>query len=87
MALSAKLEEKLNKVYEPSRRIDDHFNGKDITFITTERGEPVTLFIGERRSDGAITGERYVRVIKRQADGVSVQSSHWDRKGKVARDR
>ena len=87
MALSAKLEEKLSKVYEPSSRIDDHFKGNDITFITNERGEPVTLFIGKRRSDGAINGERYVRTIKRQADGVSVQSSHWDLKGKVARDR
>jgi hypothetical protein len=85
MALSTKLEAKLNKRYEPSSRIDEVYKGNDITFVTNERGEPVTLFIGKRGSDGAIAGERYVRTIKRSTDGENIQHSHWDLKGKVSR--
>lgn len=85
MGMHAKLEEKLNKRYPPSSRIDEVFRGNDLTFVTNEQGEPVTLFIGKRRPDGAIVGERYVRTIKRQPDGTAVQHSHWELKGKVSR--
>ncbi|UOQ73284.1 hypothetical protein [Hymenobacter cellulosilyticus] len=61
------------------------FKGHDITFVTNEHGEPVLLFIGKRRPDGIIAGERYTRTIKRQPDGVAVKSSHWDLKGKTQR--
>jgi hypothetical protein len=30
-------------------------------------------------------GERYVRTIKRQPDGITVRHSHWELKGKVSR--
>jgi len=83
MALSNKLEEKLNKTYPAKTRIDDVFKGYDITFITNNLGEPVTLFIGKRREDGAIKGERYVRKIVRSEDGSTILKSHWDNKGKV----
>lgn len=85
MPLHAQLAEKLSKVYEPSATINDRFKGLDITFVTNEHGEPVTLFIGQRRPDGAISGERYVRTIKRQPGSQAVASSHWDLKGKVSR--
>ncbi|WP_018477992.1 hypothetical protein [Pontibacter roseus] len=85
MSLGPKLIEKLNKVYPPDTRQDTHYNGKDLTFITNERGEPVTLFIGKRNEDGSIAGERYVRTIVRDQKTDKVQRSHWDLKGKVSR--
>lgn len=85
MPLSRALEEKLSKTYAPSATLDDTFRGLDLTFVTNDQGEPVTLFLGRRRPDGAIAGERYVRTIKRATDGLAVASSHWDLKGKVTR--
>jgi hypothetical protein len=85
MALSERLEEKLSKSYPAKTRIDDVFKGNAITFITNDLGEPVTLFIGKRREDGAIKGERYVRKIVRSEDGTTIIKSHWDNKGKVSR--
>lgn len=85
MALSEKLEAKLNKIYSAKTRVDDVFKGNDITFMTNEQGEPVTLFIGKRGEDGAIKGERYVRKIVRSEDGSKIVKSHWDNKGKVSR--
>lgn len=85
MAISDKLEEKLSKIYPTKTRIDDTFKGNDITFITNELGEPVTLFIGKRREDGAIKGERYVRKIIRSEDGSKIVKSHWDNKGKISK--
>lgn len=85
MPLNSKLESKLQKLYKPDARIDDTYHGKDITFITNELGEPVTLFIGKRREDGAIAGERYVRKIIRKPASNEVLKSHWDLKGKVTR--
>lgn len=85
MALSEKLQEKLSKIYPAKTRVDDVFKGNDITFITNELGEPVTLFIGKRGEDGAIKGERYVRKIVRSEDGAKIVKSHWDNKGKVSR--
>ncbi|WP_114783076.1 hypothetical protein [Botryobacter ruber] len=85
MALNEKLVAKLNKKYAPDTRIDDSYHGKDITFITNELGEPVTLFIGKRREDGAIAGERYTRKIVRKPNSDEILKSHWDLKGKVTR--
>jgi hypothetical protein len=84
MPLHRELDKKLSKLYEPSTRIDDVFKGHDITFVTNENGEPVTLFLGKRRPDGVIAGERYVRTIKRQPGTTEVSASHWDLKGKTS---
>ena len=46
MPLHHLLDQKLSKKYDPSSRIDDVFKGNDITFLTNENGEPVTLFFG-----------------------------------------
>ncbi|WP_266205488.1 hypothetical protein [Pontibacter kalidii] len=85
MALNPKLEKILEKVYEPRQRYDQHYAGKDITYITNELGEPVTLFIGRRNEDGSIAGERYVRRIVRQPQGNIILKSHWEKKGSVSR--
>ena len=83
MALNKKITYFLEKIFAPDARIDDRMLGKDLTFVTNERGEPVTLFIGTRRPDGAITGERYVRTIVRKPNSTDILKSHWDLKGKV----
>ncbi|MBC3538539.1 hypothetical protein ACFSC6_17610 [Rufibacter sediminis] len=85
MPLSPKLEAKLSKTYAPDSRVDDVFAGNDLTFITDQQGRAVTLFIGKRRPDGSISGERYVRRLKFEADGVTLKASHWENKGKVSR--
>ena len=85
MALNKKITYFLEKTYAPDSRIDDVMLGNDLTFITNELGEPVTLFIGKRRPDGAITGERYVRKIVRKPGSQQILKSHWDLKGKVDR--
>lgn len=85
MALNPKLEYKLSKKFAPDSRIDDQYNGKDITFITNDLGEPVTLFIGTRQEDGSIAGERYTRKIVRNPHSTDILKSHWDLKGKVSR--
>lgn len=85
MPLSPKLDKLLSKVYSPQERYDSTYMGKDITYITNEFGEPVTLFIGKRRDDGEIAGERYARRIVRKPDSNEILKSHWDLKGKTSR--
>ena len=83
MPLGPKLEKLLSKVYAPQDRTDTKFMGKDITFVTNEHGEPVTLFFGKRRDDGSIAGDRYVRRIVRKPGTDEILKSHWELKGKV----
>ncbi|UYZ61399.1 hypothetical protein [Hymenobacter weizhouensis] len=83
MPLHSELEKKLSKIYEPKSSINDVFKGYDITFLTNEHGEPVTLFFGKRRPDGKIVGERYTRTIKREPGTLHVKHSHWDNQGKI----
>ena len=85
MPLNQKLQQELAKTYAPRQRYDKKFAGKDITYITNDLGEPVTLFIGNRNSDGSINGERFVRKIIRHADGQAILKSHWENKGKVTK--
>ncbi|MEJ8756521.1 hypothetical protein WG947_05910 [Pontibacter sp. H259] len=85
MALNKKIDIFLQKTFAPDARIDEKMLGKDLTFMTNENGEPVTLFIGVRRPDGAITGERYVRKIVRKPGSQQILKSHWDLKGNVTR--
>lgn len=83
MPLQPALEKKLGNPFPPGSRIEDTFRGKDLTIITNESGEAVTLFIGKRNDrDGSIKGERYVRRIQRN-DDLSIRKSHWECKGKV----
>lgn len=85
MPLNSKLMKVLDKTYEPQERYDQKLLGKDITFIANEHGEPVTLFIGQRREDGSINGERYVRRIVRKPGSLEILKSNWENKGKVSR--
>ena len=85
MPLHPELDKKLSKTFEPKTNVDDVFKGYDITFVTNQHCEPVTLFFGKRRPDGLIVGERFTRTIKRQPDTLAVKSSHWDNQGKIGR--
>lgn len=85
MPLNSKLEYKLSKIFAPGTRIDDVYHGKDLTFVTNERGEPILLFIGKRQDDGSISGERYARKIVREPGSDKILKSHWDNKGKITR--
>ena len=85
MKLNSKLEAKLNKKYPANTRLDEHYANLDVTIITNEEGDAVTAFVGKRREDGAIAGDRYVRRITKSADQAKVLKSHWEYKGKVSR--
>jgi hypothetical protein len=81
MSLGFNLLKILKKKYGSRQQIDRSFRGNDMTFVTDEEGNPVQLYIGKRREDGSIKGERYTRVLKKGPDGI-VQKDHWDLKGK-----
>jgi len=85
MPLNPRLQKLLEKDYAPQERFDSKFSGKDITYITNDFGEAVTLFIGKRQQDGSINGERYVRRIIRETNSQNIAKSHWELKGKVSR--
>jgi hypothetical protein len=80
MALSEHLQSKLRKKYEPSSLVSMKYKGNDIAFKTDQEGNPVTLFIGKRRSTGDIRGERYTRTLKTNHQGMIIKD-HWDLKG------
>ena len=77
----SRLDKILSKTYEPSSRIDKNFNGKDITMITNEDGEPIRLYLGRRKENGEITGEKFVRKEK-LVQGI--KKTHWENKGRVS---
>jgi hypothetical protein len=85
MPLQPALEAKLARIYTPDATIVEAFRGKDLTIITNDKGQAVTLFIGRRNADGSIAGERYVRRLHYEPDGITILHSHWDLKGKVSR--
>lgn len=82
MAIGTELEKKLSKLYEPSSTLDLKFKGNDITIVTNKEGEAVTLFIGKRKDNNIITGERYSRRIIKDKEGKIIKS-HWDNQGRV----
>ena len=82
MKLSEQLLKTLSKVYEPSAMIEMSFKGNDLSFKTDDVGNPVQLFIGKRKEDGSIKGERYARTLVRDRDGLVIKD-HWDLKGKA----
>lgn len=76
------LEALMKKNYTPSTRVDMSFKGKELTILTNENGDPITLFIGKRRPNGDIAGDMYSRRIKKIENG-QIKESHWDNQGKV----
>jgi hypothetical protein len=82
MALSADLQLKLSKKYEPSSMVYLTFRGNDLAVQTDADGNPKLLFIGKMDEGGKIKGQRYARTLKADRDGRVIKD-HWDLKGKV----
>ncbi|MCF2446707.1 hypothetical protein L0657_22305 [Dyadobacter sp. CY345] len=82
MKIGEKLLKRLSKKYRPEEMIHQKFERYDISFKTDEEGNPILLFIGLRREDGRIKGERFSRILIKEKDG-SILKDHWDCKGKI----
>jgi hypothetical protein len=82
MALGIPVLKILSKQYQPDSKIDRVFKSYDLTFVTNEEGNPIQLFIGKRKPDGNIKGDRYSRVLKKDESGKIIKD-HWDLKGKA----
>ncbi|MCF0055037.1 hypothetical protein [Dyadobacter sp. CY356] len=82
MKVGEKLLKVLGKKYGPDQMIHKEFERYDISFKTDEEGNPVMLFIGTRKEDGLIKGDRFARVLIRDTTG-KVLKDHWDNKGKI----
>lgn len=70
MALSEHLQQKLSKKYEPLDMINMIYKGNDLSFKTDDEGNPILLFIGKRKENGTIRGERYARRLKRDTKTI-----------------
>jgi hypothetical protein len=81
MPLSEHLIKKISSKYEPATMVYLTFRGNDIALKTDSEGNPIQLFIGEMQEDGHIRGERYIRNIIKDKDGIIIKD-HWDKKGK-----
>lgn len=82
MKIGEKLLKRLSKKYRPGEMIHQKFERYDLSFKTDEDGNPILLFIGTRREDGRIKGERFSRVLIKGINGDIVKD-HWDCKGKI----
>ena len=58
------------------------FKEYDMAMKTDEEGNPILLFIGKKREDGMIKGDRYARRLLKDTNGVVIKDL-WDYKGKV----
>jgi hypothetical protein len=72
----------INKIYEPSSKIDLTFKRYDLTIKTDDKGRAIFLFLGTRKENGDIQGERYARRLKEDAEGKLIKD-HWEHKGKA----
>jgi len=72
----------INKIYEPGVMIDLTFKRYDLAIKTDEKGRAILLFMGKKKDNGDIAGERYARRLKEDADGKIIKD-HWEHKGKA----
>jgi hypothetical protein len=80
MKLGPEVIKKLSLKYEPSTTIDIVFKGYDMSFKTDDQGNPIMLFMGKRKENGNIKGDRFARTLKYDRNGVVIKD-HWERKG------
>jgi hypothetical protein len=81
MAISEELIKKLSAKYPANTMVDLRHGGKDMTIKTDEHGNAILLFIGKKKPDGKIKGERYARRLLVDANGAVIKD-HWDLKGR-----
>jgi hypothetical protein len=72
----------VKKKYERSSLLEMKYKGLDLVLKTDREGNATTLFIGKKKPDGNISGERYVRTLKHDKNGALIKD-HWELKGKV----
>ncbi len=82
MKLGEDLQKRLSKKFEPSTVIESTYKGKDLAFKTDNEGNATFLFIGKKDERGFVIGERFQRVLKKDAAGKIIKD-HWDNKGKA----
>jgi hypothetical protein len=80
MKIGDRLLKQLRRQYKPDTLITQKIGKQDAAFKTDDQGNPVILFIGKMDPDGKIAGERFTRVLLKDADGKIIKD-HWDRKG------
>jgi hypothetical protein len=80
MKIGYRLLKQLQRKYAPDSMITQKIGRQDAMFKTDGLGDPVALFIGTLADDGRINGERFTRVLIRDAKGNTIKD-HWDRKG------
>ena len=80
MPLSEDLIKKLKQRFLPNSTVEFRFRGKDMTVITDKEGNAIQLFIGQRKENGFIKGDRYSRKMVVDKEG-KLFKDHWDRKG------
>jgi hypothetical protein len=73
----------LNKIYTPDALIDMKYKGLDVTLKTDKEGNAILMFIGERKANGLIHGNRFSRTFIKDKQGVVIKD-HWELKGKVS---
>ena len=80
MPLSPALIKKLGQKFEPNTMTDMVFKGNALSFKTDNEGNPIQLFLGKRKDNGNIKGDRYARTLKKDREGKVIKD-HWERKG------
>jgi len=78
----AGLQKLLDKIREPDQAYEIRFKGNDLLIITNEKGQAVRLFIGKKKPEGRISGDRYSRTIIKTPSGEIIKD-YWQRKGKA----
>lgn len=81
MPFNEDLLKKLRKPFEPSAMVSFRYRNYDMAVETDEEGNATRLFMGKLQENGRIRGERYARVLIKDAEGKVVKD-HWDKKGK-----
>ena len=82
MKIGEKLLKVLSKKYPPSELVAARFERYDLAIKTDADGNAVVLFIGKANEEGIVQGNRFSRVLVKDASG-KVLKDHWDHKGKT----
>jgi hypothetical protein len=83
MPFSEDLLKKLRKPFEPSTLVQFRYRDYDMAVETDEQGNAIRLFMGKLQENGRIRGERFARVLIKDAEGKVVKD-HWDKKGRCS---
>ena len=72
----------VNKLYAPDTMINLKFKRYDMAIKTDDKGRAILLFMGTKKDNGDIVGERYARRLKEGENGIIIKD-HWEHKGKA----